>query len=1341
MLYNKATVQKSAYVGLSVVATLLIILISTQMKASAAAPRVVFASAPSNTAGSIDITATATTSGSDTLSFLSSSNANTRRQYWNWGTVSDAADCDANGFSDEGDADRSGTSNAVTFTVTKPTTDTHFCIKVLYSSSSSQSFRAYYAHYFHDVTAPEIEVSQSGLTLNTLSNDPSGIKTWEVWSASTQPSACDDSLTYLTTTSTGKNKHSETLTANDNDKWYCFHAVDKQDNDGYSDSIQIDTASPTLSTSQSEDSATVELSVNQDDDGDNTPDSNTDIDVDSWQYVQTSRNCESTSGWRDLSQLTDVLDQDGAEIVFGRSQVNRAYCFRVADEAENYAYASHTIGNINEPPVINRLYQNKQSVIATATDRQYLADNSWQYTVNDDQTCNSSLSNWQSVGSNGFSSNDQQNQVTLDISEVVIDESTDNQWLCLRVSDNIADNYGYRSLDVDAKAPNVNLAQNNNVLKASAPTADKAISSSWRYVSHTSRFNCDEDAFDLYTPVKSDSTVNLVDSQKGDYFCFRVADRHYNYGYSTRYRVKSLDTVAPKITAKQDNNLLTVAPVDDATVDKDTWGYYEAGNSEPDCEEISDSNYDDIDDLTVELNERDTGDWFCVRAADNYDNYGYYSLRIKAVDATAPRVTVDREDNTLEASTTAEDVNNASWQYAVSDANDRFDCDYSNEDLVFNTASASNDTVELEEDDDDKYYCFRVADKAGNYGYGRSDQIYDVEPAPKITIVQHTVNKRLEISTNATDVDGLTWGWAVFSSDPGDCSSVRFTEISHSQITTNTRRIFVNNIADTQDGHYYCFRVADTSNTYGVNYGYGKHRYDLTAPTIKFAFANNVLTVSADDADLDAATWHYAKFTSAVDCENVEIASALPYRKVSLTAADNGSYFCFRVADKVKNVAYARYAVNNIDDDSIPKIDILQTKLVIIASSADRDIDASSWRYALAPSEPHCDLGNKLTFTKNSGALNKVDLSKVSKTYTWVCFKVSDKTGNEGFAKVEIDRTAPTILIKQNNVTLVVSSTDEDLNTRSWAYAKSDDDLNCKSADFNKLDFSSQKISFDLTVADSNKYFCFKVSDKVGNDAFKKTRIAPMDMSAPVIKLSQTNNVLSASATKVDDSSWQYARSRNDLNCSKTGQLSFSAASASNKRLAVSAADNGYWYCFKVEGSNGADGYAKILVNSIDTRAPKVEVVQSDDVILATADESGVTWHYVILTSAAEECLAAAFGATAHIEKGNQVTLSAADNGLVYCFRATDAADNAGFDSVKVDVDVDSDDDDDSGTSGTDPDDDSDDDGDKADANQDASNQDGEVGGAITVLLIVGGIVGGISVLAIIVILIRSSQR
>ena len=1250
-------VWKIAYVALSALLTLSAVIYFANLQASAAAPQVAFER------DGTDVTATATPSGSDELKFLRADS----EQYWNWNVVDNASECNASDFgSSDRQALRDGTNDAVTMTITNVNADQHLCLKVLYGSSGSQQFREFYASFLFDTTAPVIEISQQGLSLTASSDDPSGIKVWDSYLNAADPVNCSDSTDADNAPSiSGSNHYTLTLTDAQDNYFYCFRAEDNQGNVAYSAIEQVDTVAPNLMAEQPDESATVTLTVSQDDDDDdNTVEDNSDVDVDSWQYVQTTQACDNVGNWRDLDTLTNDLDQDQAAITFSRSAVGRTYCFRVADDAGNYATAQHKVTAINEPPVINRLYQNKQSVVATATDRQYLNSASWQYAVTNDADCDSSITGWHDLGT-AFSSDSNRNQATLDLTEADIDESSDNKWLCVRVSDNVTGNYGYRSLDIDALAPTINVQQDNAVLRASAPSADRAVSSSWRYVRHTSSFDCDEDAFELYTPIRSGSRVNLRSSDIGDYFCFRADDSHDNYGYSNAYRVRSLDTVAPEITATQDNRYLTLEAAASENVDHDTWGYAPGYSSRPDCEDVDDYLYETVEDRTIDLDEGDVGDWFCIRAADDSDNYGYHSIRIRAVDATAPRVTVDREDNTLEASTTAEDVNDASWQYAVSETNDRFNCDDSNDDLDFNNASSANNMVELGEEDDDKYYCFRVADKAGNYGYGRSEQIYDVEPAPKITVIQHTAEKRLEVSTDATDVDGLTWGWADFTTDPGDCSSVRYTDISHSQITTNTRRIFVNNIADTQNSKYYCFRVADTSDVYGTNYGYGKHRYDLTAPSIRFELANNVLTVVSDDKDVDAASWAYAKFDQAVDCEGATIGQALPYRKVTLSEADNGSYLCFKVADENGNSARVRYQVAGVEDDSIPVIDITQSKYAIIATSADRDINASTWRYALAPSEPYCDLGHKLTLVKNSGALNKVDLTKVSKTYTWVCFEVADKNGNKGFAKIEIDRQAPTILIQQNNVVLVVESEDEDLNPRSWAYAKGDS-ADCAGESFTKLDFSSKKISFDLTAADNGKYFCFKVADKAGNEASDSTRVDQIDVSAPVVRLSQDNNVLSASATNVDASSWAYARSKSDLNCSGEGSLVFGDAASSNAHLVLSADDNGYWYCFKVRSNNGVDGYAKILVDNIDTRAPRVKTVQKGDIVLATAGESVASWHYVVLPGG--KCGPDAFDSAAQVNLGNQVTVDATDDGLVYCFRATDTSGNTGYDSVRVKI-------------------------------------------------------------------------
>ena len=260
-------------------------------------------------------------------------------------------------------------------------------------------------------TAPEIKVSQDGLILKAHSNDPSGIKSWHTYTDASDPSACDENLQYVAEDPpSGNNYYSLSLTAAQNDSYYCFKAVDGQGNTAYSASVyQVDTVAPTLTVAQPDENATVIVTVSQDYDDDGNADGNTDIDVDSWQYVQTTQACANIGNWRDLDTLNSVLSQDKADITFSRSAVGRTYCFRVADEANNYASVQHKVTTINEPPVINRLYQNKQSVIATATDRQYLNNSSWQYAVTNDADCDSSINSWHSLGG-AFSSDSSRNQ-------------------------------------------------------------------------------------------------------------------------------------------------------------------------------------------------------------------------------------------------------------------------------------------------------------------------------------------------------------------------------------------------------------------------------------------------------------------------------------------------------------------------------------------------------------------------------------------------------------------------------------------------------------------------------------------------------------------------------------------------------------------------------------------------------------------------------------------------------------------------------------------------------------------------------------------------------------------
>ena len=1248
------------------------------LNVQAAAPQVLFSRSNNN------IEVTVTPGSNDELKFLRDSNNNA---YWDYGPVATKSDCDQGGFSDTGNALRRNEEDVVEFTIsTTPISDQYFCLKVLYGQSNSQQFKAHYAGFLFDVTAPEITVEQTATTLTAQADDSSDIESWSYYSetnSNTVDCSTIEDGSYTVATSTNNNLIINVAVIDDN-KWYCFKAVDEQGNMGYSDAFQVDTVAPSLMVEQIQDSALITLTVVENSDVNVNNDE--DIDVDSWQYVQTTQVCDSgITGWRDLDILTTDLNQDRAAITFTKSNSGRTYCFRVADQASNYAYARHEVDTINEPPVINSLRQEKKLVTATARDVQYLNADSWQYAVVDSQTCNDGVStNWQGLEVTGFSVADN-GQAILDLAQIDINENTSDKWLCFRVADNIQTNYGYRSIDVDADAPIVDIRQSNASLRASAPSSDGAVSSTWSYVKNSNDFDCDEDAFEIYTPVNRGSSVSLVKADVGDYFCFRVADRYDNYGYGDTYKVRSLDTIAPKIKATQSNKYLMLSASASEGIDHDTWEYAGGFSSEQDCDEMDASRYSEIDNRSLTLNEGDIGDWFCIRAADEAGNYGYLSIRIRVVDATFPYITVTQDRNILTASTDANDVDESTWQYASSAIDDDFDCEADNASLQFNVASAANDRVVLDSTDDSRYYCFRVADKADNYGYARSAKIIDVEPAPVITVIQRTDERRLEIFTNASDVDGWTWGWAVFNSDPGDCESVNYTDIVHDQITQNTRRIFVNDIADSQNGSYYCFRVADTSTVYGDNYGYVKHQYSLSRPVITFSLANDVLTVSSDSANLNASTWRYAKFASQPNCAQSDVNQTLPTNNaITLTATDNGSWLCFKVADRSGNFGYNIYEIKGIVapvEQSVPQIDAVQEQQTVIATSSSQNLNSKTWRYAASVEEPNCGPGNSLSFNYNQGSPTKINLTELRSDYNWLCFKVTNTSGNVGYAKIRIDRKAPVIQITQNNVVLVVESSDSDLDGTTWGYARKTQDFDCDSdVDFIELDSDNSKISFDLMdTGNESNYYCFKVADKVGNVGYKKIQVSPIDMKAPVITIKHRNTSLTVSAANVDNSSWQYVRIATDINCSVNGNLNFNQASSNNQTLRLSEADNGYWFCFKVRGLNKKVGYAKILVDNVDSRVPVVKVRQDGNTMTATANEDISYWQYTVLTSTSSRCAVNAFS-NQEVMTGNSVNLTGKDNQVTYCFRAVDHAGNAGYGaltaSVEADDDVDEADDD-----------------------------------------------------------------
>ncbi|MCY3804415.1 MAG: hypothetical protein OXF85_00850 [Candidatus Saccharibacteria bacterium] len=1230
-----------------------------------------------------EVTATVEAPEGYEVKYFTNSQAETHIHY---SQVVNSQSCSAQGFGTTRLADWDNVANQATFTATLGVGHSYYCLKVLYQRPNNDaSTKEYYALFTIDQQAPVVAVKQQANNLVATADDISQIATWEVLISDTAVSDCSAESGSFTEQNVATTKTLiMPLSDGNHGKYYCFKLTDDQGNVGYNTAgFQVDTRSPQLSVNQN--NAILTVSVFQDDNNDSQPDSNANINLDSWQYATISASkCNSRyTSFKDLDTFKGaVISRDRAVITLTQSTAGRTYCFRVADNVGHYAYSHVSATTINNPPTLSGLQQSRLTVKANAYDAVEVDGNSWQYVIETDDDCHSQLTGWSSVGLTLENrSTTKRSYTIIDLTDTGADEDVEDQWLCLRVADSLVGNYAYKSIKIDVVAPTIKLRQTNNLLWATSPSKDRPQSSTWRWVEDEDDLECDEDTFEDLT-VNRGSQIRLDSNDVNDYFCFKVEDQYGNVGYSDAYHVTSLNTATPTISMTQKGSVLTVQVSNNVAIDKDSWRYARVSrtNQPSNCRTVAPNlTWRSFDDQTLNLVEDDINYWFCFRVLNNLDFFGYGKIRIKTFDATAPVVEVGQKGSTLTATTKATDINVNSWQYARSQVNDDFDCD---KDLSFNRANSQNNTVTLSESDSDRYYCFRVADKAGNYGYAKSNQITTIDNPPTLKVIQKSQARVIEVSTTADDVDGYSWAWATFSSDPGDCSKVTYTDVNTNLLTSSTQKIVISNISDTQHGAYYCFRVADTSSQAGNtrNYGYAKYRYDLSTPVIGFKFNDtaNILTINSSSTDVDHDTWQYAKFSQSVDCQTYSnsLITRLPAnRQLLLREVDNNHWLCFKVADYAGNYIYALYSVGKVDDQSSPVITLETPAGRIIARSTSANVNYSTWAWALSLTEPYCGPNSNLQFVKNHNNSLELNLQvkNLGSAYHWLCFKVSNQRGLTTYSKIRIDRQAPTIKITQNNILLTIESTDDDLDATTWGYFYSKTQLDCQREDltFDKLNqVESSEISFDVTTHDSDFiYYCFRVADKHGNYGYKGIVLNEINLEAPVISLTLRNTTLTASADNVDDNTWQWLRSRTDIDCSPDNQLEFSEASKSAHKLILNESSNGYWYCFKVVADNGIVGYAKIFVTGIDTKAPQVTVKQTAETIMATSDEDVKNWQYVVLKDN-QACDYRAFRNSSLVKSGNEVNLNQASSGAVYCFRVADAKGNYTYESLTVSLDT-----------------------------------------------------------------------
>ncbi|MYB40072.1 hypothetical protein F4X86_02240 [Candidatus Saccharibacteria bacterium] len=224
------------------------------------------------------------------------------------------------------------------------------------------------------------------------------------------------------------------------------------------------------------------------------------------------------------------------------------------------------------------------------------------------------------------------------------------------------------------------------------------------------------DPIEDYFYGRNEGVVTLdAPGDHGKYYCFRATDE---LGQSS-YRYVLVDLQPPEINLEQrggrlevssDKHILNswfVGPLDDSEFGacaeifaKDVSGdrgqlWWERGGRA----------------TFVNLKDADAdGQYYCVEVEDGQGNAAVGRIKL---DRQAPRITVTQNDAGITVGSSDADLDGGSWGYA---AGADLDCDAAAS-FTDVEASGSEVTLDIAAEGSGRHYCFRAADKAGNYGY------------------------------------------------------------------------------------------------------------------------------------------------------------------------------------------------------------------------------------------------------------------------------------------------------------------------------------------------------------------------------------------------------------------------------------------------------------------------------------------------------------------------------------------------------------------------------------------------------------------------------------------------
>ena len=1066
-----------------------------------------------------------------------------------------------------------------------PTCDSSITYSNTGNSVSSATDNKYYCFRVADKAGNfgygEIEVNLDVPTINlsqngnSLSASGSGLTGFAYFDSGATDPTCDASNTSATYTA------GTTATNLDDNDWVCFKAQKTSTGVwGYA-KAQVDLSTPTITITQDQDSL----------DASATAPTGTSLVDSSWAhsgFLDSSPTCSDTT----ITYETAGSSED--EVSVSSTNNDKWVCFKVKNDLGVYGYAFAQVDFTS--PVVS-VIQNGSTLTASSTATDLPSTQVWKHSgpQGTDPTCSG-----QTYSNTGKT----------------VSSATDNKYYCFRVTDK-AGNHGYGKILVNLSAPTtLTLSQNNTSVTASG----SGLSGFEYFDSGATDPDCDED--DTFTGTGTTAT-NLDDN---DWVCFKAKNSLGVYAYAK----VQVDLSTPTITITQDQDSLdasATAPTGTSLVDA-SWAHSGFLTSSPTCSSSITYESAGSDEDAVDISSTNNGKWVCFKVKNNLGVYGYAFAKI---DFNAPVVSVTQNGSTLTASATDAGVGLPStqvWKHSGPLDSDPT-CDSS--------ITYSNTGNSVSSATDNKYYCFKVADKAGNFGYGEIEVNLDVP----------TINLSQNGNSLSASGSGLT-GFAYFDSGATDptCDASN-TSATYTAGTTAT---------NLDDNDWVCFKAQKTST--GV-WGYAKAQVDLSTPTITITQDQDSLDASATaptGTSLVDSSWAHSGFLdSSPTCSDTTITyetAGSSEDEVSVSSTNNDKWVCFKVKNDLGVYGYAFAQV----DFNAPVVSVIQNGSTLTASSTATDLPSTQvWKHSgPLDSDPTCS-SSSITYSNTGKSVSSATDNK------YYCFKVTDKAGNHGYGKILVNLSAPTTLtLSQNNTSVTASGS----GLSGFEYFDSGaTDPDCDEDDT----FSGTGTT--ATGLDDNDWVCFKAKNSLGVYAYAKVQV---DLSTPTITITQDQDSLDASATaptgtSLVDASWAHSGFlTSSPTCSSS--ITYESAGTDEDEVDISSTNNGRWVCFKVKNNLGVYGYA---FAKIDFNAPVVSVTQNGSTLTASATDAGVglpstqVWKHSGPLDSDPTCSSSSI---TYSNTGNSVS-SATDN-KYYCFRVADKAGNFGYGEIEVNLDV-----------------------------------------------------------------------